>query len=68
MAQYIKKDRFGNDYQVVGAKENKNGYPVAYVELSGKLYKIEPSESKKDGVHTWIKVTKVNKQQRSTSM
>lgn len=64
----INTDRFGNAYQVIGCKANKAGYPVGYVELSGKLYKIEPSESNKDGVAMWVKVTRVNKQNKQSSM
>jgi hypothetical protein len=66
--RFIKTDRFGNAYQVVGCKENKSGFPVGYVTLGGKEYKLEPAESKKDGVHTWIRVTNVKKQARPTSM
>lgn len=61
MARYTKTDRFGNRYQVVGCKPNKNGYPVGYVEVGGKLFKLEPSESNKDGVHSWIRVTELKK-------
>lgn len=68
MAKYIKNDRFGNPYQVIGCKPNKGGFPVGYVELGGKLYKIEPSESQKEGVAMWVKVTAVKKNARSTSM
>lgn len=64
--RFIKNDRFGNPFQVVGCKPNKGGYPVGYAELSGKLYKIEPSESKKDGVDMWVKITQVKKNQNSS--
>lgn len=64
----VKTDRFGNPYQLVSCKENKNGFPVGYVELGGKLYKIEPSEAKKDGVLYWVKVTKVDQKKKHTSM
>lgn len=66
--QYIKNDRFGNPYQVIGCKPNKGGFPVGYVELGGKLYKIEPSDAQKDGVAMWVKVTQVKKQAKATSM
>lgn len=66
--RFIKNDRFGNPYQVIGLKDNKNGYPVGYVELGGKLYKLEPSESQKEGVSSWLKVTQVKKQAQHTSM
>jgi hypothetical protein len=65
---YISNDRFGNPYQVIGCKPNKGGYPVGYVELGGKLYKLEPSPSNKDGVQEWIKITQVKKNAKPTSM
>lgn len=68
MQRTIKNDRFGQPYQVIGCKENKNGYPVGYAELGGKLYKIEPSDSNKDGVKTWVKITQVKKQNKVSSM
>lgn len=59
----IKTDRFGNPFQVIGCRDKKgNGFPVGYVELGGKLYKLEPSQANKDGVDTWIRVTAVKKQ------
>lgn len=64
----VSTDRFGNPYQLVGCKENKNGFPVGYVELGGKTYKIEPSEAKKDGVLYWVKVTKVDAKKQHSSM
>lgn len=64
----VKTDRFGNPYQLIGCKENKNGFPVGYVELGGKLYKIEPSEAKKDGFLYWVKVTRVDQKKKHTSM
>lgn len=65
----ISTDRFGNAYQVIGCRDKKGtGFPYGYVELGGKLYKIEPSESKKDGVDMWVKITAVKKQNRATSM
>lgn len=65
----IKTDRFGNPYQVIGCRDKKgNGFPVGYVELGGKLYKLEPSPAKKDGVEAWIKVTHVKKQPTHSSM
>jgi len=68
MAKYVKTDRFGQSYQVIGCKENKNGFPVGYVELGGKLYKLEPSDSKNEKYESWIKVTAVKKQNRNSSM
>jgi len=64
----ISTDRFGNAYQLIGCKPNKNGYPVGYIELGGKLYKIEPSPSNKEGVDYWVKVTAIKKQNQATSM
>lgn len=63
----ISTDRFGNSYQVVGCKENRGGYPVGYAEIGGKLYKIEPSDSNKDGVKMWVKIT-LMKNDRPKSM
>lgn len=74
---YANKDRFGNDYTVVGCYDKKGkGYPVGYVELKGQLYKIEPSEAQKDKQNrkgedllSWVKITKVQKRsQASKSM
>ena len=69
----IKNDRFGNPYQNVKCRMNKNGYPVGYIELGGKLYKVEPSQQtstdNKSGEEiAWCRMTQVKKQQRATSM
>lgn len=64
----ISSDRFGNPYQLIGCKPNKNDYPVGYVELGGKLYKIEPSPANKEGVLYWVKITAVKKQAQHSSM
>lgn len=64
----IQTDRFGNAYQLVGCKPNKNGFSVGYAELGGKLYKIEPSEASKEGISHWVKITKVDKKAKQTSM
>jgi hypothetical protein len=66
--RFIKTDRFGNPFQVIGCKPNKGGFPVGYVELGGKLYKLEPSDSQKDGVAAWVRVTQVKKQAQHSSM
>jgi hypothetical protein len=67
--QYIKTDRFNNPYQVIGCKDPKDtGFPKGYVELGGKLYKLEPSKANKEGVDVWIKVTQVKKQAQHSSM
>ena len=65
----ITNDRFGNPFQVIGCKDKKGtGWSKGYVELGGKLYKLEPSEALKEGVKVWIKVTAVKKQTQSSSM
>lgn len=65
----ISTDRFGNPYQLIGCKDKKgNGFAQGYIELGGKLYKIEPSVAQKDGVEFWVKVTQVKKQNKATSM
>lgn len=69
MQKNIRNDRFGNPYQIVGCRDKKGtGFSKGYVELGGKLYKLEPSSANKEGVDTWIKVTKVNKQPQNSSM
>jgi hypothetical protein len=58
----ISTDKFGNPYQLIGCKDKKsNGFAVGYIELGGKLYKIEPSAAQKDGVLYWVKVTALKK-------
>ncbi|MFN5771563.1 hypothetical protein [Flavobacterium sp.] len=65
----ISTDRFGNPYQVVGLKDTKGtGFPKGYAELGGKLYKIEVSDSKKEGVEAWVRITRVEQNKRQTSM
>lgn len=65
----ISTDRFGNAYQLIGCKDKKgNGFSQGYVELGGKLYKIEPSVAQKDGVEFWVKITAVKKQAQHSSM
>lgn len=68
--KFIKTDKFGNPYQVVGLKDEKNDgkFPKGYVELGNNLYKIEVSEAQKDGVVLWCRVTKVKKNPTHTSM
>lgn len=54
-------DRFGQQYAVVGCKDKKDtGFPVGYITIGGKTYKLEPSPANKEGVSMWIRVTKVN--------
>lgn len=65
----ISNDRFGNPYQLIGCKDKKGkGFAVGYVELGGKLYKVEPSDAKKDGVMFWVKITAVKKNPSVSSM
>ncbi len=61
MATFRRADRFGNPTALVGCKNNKKGYPVGYLEINNCLYKLEPSQSNKDGVAEWIKVTRMKK-------
>lgn len=55
--QNTREDRFGQLTMLVACKPNKNGYPVGYLEIGGKLYKLEPSQANKEGVLYWIKAT-----------
>jgi hypothetical protein len=76
----INNDRFGNAYQLKTAYEvtnKKTGEVIdnhykCTVELGGKLYRIEVSprvkETKNGANAMWCKVTKINAQQRATSM
>jgi hypothetical protein len=66
---FINTDRFGQPFQVIGCKDKKdNGFCAGYVELGGKLYKLEPSTASKDGVAMWVKVTQVKKRNNNSSM
>lgn len=68
----IGTDRFGNPQAIVGMKDKKgNGFPYGFVEIKGTLYKVEVSNSNKEGVEAWVKITKVtprakNNQRRSS--
>lgn len=63
---YASTDKFGNRYKVVGCKDKKGtGFPVGYLEINGKLFKLEPSPANKDGVEVWIRVTEMKKQQQN---
>ena len=65
----ISTDRFGNPYQLISCKDKKGtGFAFGYVELGGKLYKVEPSEAQKDGVMYWVKITLVKKRPSASSM
>jgi hypothetical protein len=65
MAGMVRTDRFGNPYTVVGFKNNKNGFPVAYAELGNQLYKLEVTHAKKEGIELWCRITKVKKNYNS---
>jgi hypothetical protein len=65
MAKYSRPDRFGNEYQLVNCKPNKNGYPTGYLEMGNKLYQFAVSENKKDGGY-WVRVTSLKKSSRGT--
>lgn len=65
----ISNDRFGNPYQLIGCKDKKGkGFAVGYIELGGKLYKVEPSEASKEGIMYWVKITAVKKNTSTASM
>lgn len=61
----VKTDRFGNAYQLIGCKPNKNGYAVGYMKIGNATYKIEPSTSNKEGVDAWVKVTRMKKREQA---
>lgn len=57
-------DRFGNEQVVVGLKDKKGtGYPKGYIEIGSSLFKITTSPSNKEGVHEWVTLTKMKKNQ-----
>lgn len=61
MAIY-KQDRFGNRQAVVALIDKRgNGYPRGFVKVGGKNYKVEYSESNKDGVDGWVSLTLVTR-------
>ena len=69
MKKFIQNDRFGNPYQIIGCRDKKgSGFSKGYIELGGKLYKLEPSEAQKEGVEFWVKVTQVKKNNNSQYM
>jgi len=59
MARAQRMNRFGNPEVVIGIKPNRKGYPTGYVELGGKLYQIGVTNSNKDGVLYWVRLTKL---------
>lgn len=63
----VSTDKFGNPYQLIGCTDKKgNGFHSGYIELQGKLYKIEPSQAQKEGVGYWVKVTQIKKQAKQS--
>lgn len=58
--QKVKYDRFNNPQVIIGLKGNPD-FPSGFVELAGKLYKVTVSNSKKDDVHHWCTITKLDK-------
>ena len=59
--QNARQDRFGNDYVLCNVKEKESGFNKGFVEIGGKLYKVEVSDNKKDGGAYWVKITKLKK-------
>lgn len=70
---YTKTDRFGNSYVVVGCKDNKNGFPVGYERIGGKLYKFEPTRASgnapegKKPFSIWLRITEVDESAQKSS-
>lgn len=66
--QSTKTDKFGNAFKLVGMKTSKTeGFSKGFVELGGKLYKLElSSHCEKDGLCGWLKVYKVEEKKRVT--
>jgi len=53
-------DRFGNRYIVVGLRDKTGkGYPKGFAEIKSTLYKIEVSDSNKQDVESWVKITEM---------
>ncbi len=65
MARYVSKDRFGNNCLVIGLKDNGKGFPRGYIEIKNQFFKVEYSDSKKDGVLGWLKFTEMPKNRKS---
>lgn len=59
-------DKFGNEYKLVSCKANDKGFAKGFIEISGQLYKVEPSKAQKEGVAYWVKVTKLKKRSKSS--
>jgi hypothetical protein len=66
----ISTDKFGNPYQLVSCKDKKGTgvFCSGYIELGGKLYKVEPSIAQKDGVMMWVRITAMKKRPTNSSM
>lgn len=59
---FVTRNKFGNKQVVVGLKVKKNpDFPQGYVEISGKLYKLTLSRSKKEGIEYWVTIEKTEK-------
>ena len=57
---FVRRDRFGRPTHLVGMKDKKgNGFPYGYLTLGNKTFKVEVSDSNKDGVEQWVKLTEM---------
>ena len=61
----VRLNRFGNAEKVIGIKANRNGYPTGYVEIGSQLYQIGVTNSNKDGVEFWVRLTKLAKRPKN---
>lgn len=68
--QYVNTDKYGNPYQVISCKPKKKNpdFNQGWIELQGKLYKLEVSNADKDGVDYWVRVTQQKKDRTSNKM
>jgi uncharacterized membrane protein YgcG len=58
-----KSDKFGRPFVNVACKDRKgNGYCAGVVRIGAQLFKVEPGESKTDGVMAWVRITKLDAQ------
>jgi len=58
----IRRDRFGNETMVIGIKiPSGKEYGRGFVEIAGKLFKVEVSGANKEGYQAWVKMTKLEK-------
>lgn len=65
---FIQEDKFGQPTQLIGCKANEKGFCKGYIELGGKLYKLEPSKSQNEKYGYWIKVTLCKKRNKISTM